>query len=261
MFLAEQRIGAGTPKRALDADALQKKLNLRYPDIAWFHVYVYNVTLVVEVTHGVPMPKPADTAPADVVATRDGVVQSVFTHAGTPKVKAGDIVRKGQVLIAGVERSADEQLNAVRARGVVMARCWQSHAVEMPMEEIESSETGRADTVTRLATPWLVYPQQLEAPAFLAYNTYITQLPVVGSFFPVTLQTVERREVAMEYRLRDGDIVRKEAAEAAHSALAVSLRGYEIIDKWTDYCMIDGGVLRATATAEWRMDIGGYAPP
>ena len=40
----------------------------------------------------------------------------------------------------------------------------------------------------------------------------------------------------------------------------VSQYGYEIIDKWVDYCMIEDDTLAATATAEWLMDIAGQAP-
>ena len=45
-----------------------------------------------------------------------------------------------------------------------------------------------------------------------------------------------------------------------YSKKCLSAYGYEIIDKWVDYCMIEDDTLAATATAEWLMDIAGPAP-
>lgn len=255
-WLQEKSLGAGTPKNTVDSSALESELTWRYPDIAWFHVYVYNVTLVVEAARGVPMPALPDGIPADVTAARDGIVERIAVYAGTPRVKRGDIVRKGQTLIEGVERGADGSFTPVEARGEVIARCWRSHTVNASLYELKSGETGREHTETRLLSPWLQYPAETRTPDFLAYDTYIESRPVVGCFFPLEYQTITYREVWQEQSLRDGDEVRAQTAEAAISRLTAGLRGYDIIDKWTDYCMIDGGMISVTATAEWLMDIG-----
>lgn len=260
-YLAQEGCRPGQPRSQIDAQALERKLTYRYPEIAWFHVYVYNVSLVVDVSMGVPMPELPSSEPGDVVAQRGGIVDSIRVYAGTALVKEGDIVQKGQVLIRGVERAADEQLTPVHASGVIMARCWLSRTVQIPLYEIESEETGREITRTQISTPWLDWPQSLEAPEFLAYNTYVSTVPVVGSFFPVLRKTITQREVSMHYTPRDEQEVRTEAADAALQRLKSALYGYEIIDKWVDYCMIEGDTLAATATAEWLMDIGGESPP
>ncbi len=259
-WLAEKGLGAGTPKQAVDSAALEGELIWRYPDTAWFHVYVYNVTLVVEATKGVPMPALPDGIPRDVIAERDGIIFSIASYAGTPKVKAGDIVKKGQVLIEGVERGRDEALTPVTARGEVIARCWRSQTVIGSLYEYESGETGRESVCTRLVSPWLTYPQRPQTPDFLAYNTYISSIPVVGCFFPLEYQILTFREVWQEERLRDGNEVRRQTVSAAEARLLSALKGYDIIDKWTDYCMIEGGKISATATAEYLADIGGGTP-
>lgn len=260
-YLTEAGCKPGIARAGFDAQALERALTRRYPAIAWFHVYVYNITLVVDVTQGVPMPDLPSAAPGDVVAQRGGIVDSVRVYAGTAAVKPGDVVRKGQVLIRGVERAADEQYASVRARGVVMARCWQSHTVRMPLRDIKSAETGREVSQTQVCTPWYSLPRQLDSPDFLAYNTYVSTTPLVGCFFPVFVKQIVRREVSLEYAPRSQDEVRREAADAALEKLKTALYGYEIIDKWVDYCMIEGDTLAATATAEWLMDIGGDSPP
>lgn len=259
-YLREAGYMPGARRDSLDASALERDLTLRYPEVAWFHAYVSNVTLVVDVTRGVPMPDLPSAHPGDVVALRDGIVDSVRVYAGTAAVQTGDAVRAGQVLIRGEERSADGAVVPVAARGAVIARCWLEHTVEMSMLEMGSEETGREATVCQISTPWFSLPAAPETPNFLASNAYITLTPVVGCFFPVWLKTTVLREVSLEYARRPEAEVRAEAGDAALERLKTLLYGYEIIDKWVDYCMIEDDTLAATATAEWLMDIAGDAP-
>lgn len=255
LYLAKEGLAPGVLKSRVDAAALERKLTRRYPDVAWFHVYAYNVTLVVDCVLGSPMPRLPAALPGDLVASRDGVVYSVEVFAGTAAVKAGDLVRKGQTLIYGWERGRDEQQVQVAARGVVTARCWRSHQVRVSLRKILSRETGNAASQTLLRTPWFTWPVQTQTPDFLAYNTYIQSLPLGGVFFPVALERVEWREVAMEYAPLAMEQARKEAEKAAESRLKTALRGDQIIDKWADYCMIEDDTLAVTVTMEWRMDI------
>ena len=259
-YLTEAGYVPGARRDALDASALERNLTLRYPEVAWFHAYVSNVTLVVDVTRGVPMPELPSAQPGDVVALRDGIVDSVRVYAGTAAVQAGDAVRAGQVLIRGEERGADGAVVPVAARGAVIARCWLTHTVEMSLLEIRSEETGREAVVQEIETPWFTWPTEPDTPDFLASNAYITQTPVAGCFFPVWRKTTVLREVSPEYARRPEAEVRAEAGDAALERLKTLLYGYEIIDKWVDYCMIEDDTLAATATAEWLMDIAGPAP-
>ena len=260
-YLAREGYGPGRLRSTVDASALESALTRRYPEVAWFHVYVRFVTLVVDVSQGVPMPELPSAQPGDVVAQRDGVIQRIAVFAGTAKVQAGDAVRAGQVLIAGQERGADGQLIPVAARGEVLARCWQSQRVSLPRYEILSGETGRQTVQTRLCTPLFAYPRQAEAAPYLAWNTYVEKQPVGGCFFPIWQETITQKEIWQQYALRDEETVCREARQAALEKLAETLAAYEIIDKWVDYCMIEGDTITASATAEWVMQIGGPEPP
>lgn len=260
-YLAGEGYIPGRLRSTVDAAALEAALNRRYPKAAWFHVYVRFVTLVVDVSQGVPMPDLPSAQPGDVVAQRDGIIRRIAVFAGTAKVQAGDAVRAGQVLIAGQERGADGAMVSVAARGEVLARCWQSQRVSLPLTEILSGETGRQTVQTRLCTPLLAYPSEAEAPPYLAWNTYMETVPVGGCFFPLWQETIIQKEIWQQYALRDAEEVAREARQAALEKLSESLAAYEIIDKRIDYCMIEGDTITASATAEWVMEIGGPEPP
>ena len=255
-YLAEEGVRPGMQRAGFDAAAWEEKLTWRYPETAWFHVYVSGMTLRVECTQGHPMPELASGQPGDLVAGRDGVVETIEVFAGTAAVRPGDVVCKGQVLIYGQERGRDESVNAVQARGSVTARCWRTVRVRVPLEKVESWETGRETAATLLCTPWFQLPAEAEKPDYLAMNIYESVQPVAGAFFPVWRKTVLYREAALESVRADGDECRREALAAAETRLKEALRGDEIIDKWVDYCMIEGEFFAVSMTGEWRTEIG-----
>lgn len=260
-YLQAEGYGPGTRRSSVDASALEAALTYRYPDIAWFHVYVRGASLVVEVAPGVPSPEVEAHSSCDVIAAHMGIVDSVRVYAGTSQVKRGDVVQKGDVLIRGVERSSDGSFVPVAASGVVIARCWHSETVSFPLFDVSSSETGREHVFRQIRTPLGILAQRQQETPFLAYNTYLSETPVGGAFFPLTHQRITRREVAMEYVPRDVSAVRAEAESAAFKRLKTTLKNDDIIDKWVDYCMIEGDTLALSATAEWLMDIGENASP
>ena len=255
-YLAEEGIRPGMLRTGFDAAALEESLTWRYPETAWFHVYVSGMTLRVECTQGHPMPELVSGQPGDLVASRDGVVETIEVFAGTAAVRPGDIVRKGQVLIRGQERGRDESVSAVQARGSVTARCWRTVRVRVPLEEVKNWETGRETTRTALCTPWFQFPAEIEKPEYLAMNLYESVQPVAGAFFPLWRKTVLYREAALERVRADGEACRREALAAAETRLKEALRGNEIIDKWVDYCMIEGEFFAVSMTGEWRTEIG-----
>ncbi len=254
-YLHEEGYRPGMRRAHTDAAGLALLLQRRYPDVAWFRVYVNNVTLTVECTQGVPAPALPSQEPCDVLAAGDGVVQAVEVYAGTAMVRPGDLVRKDQVLIRGVEQGADGEEIPVAARGRVIARCWQEARVRIPMQEVISRETGRSVTVSQLCTPWFRIPAQVEAPAYLTSQLYLTDTPVGGCFFPVWQRTAQYREVELEYASRPETEVRAEAEEAAGKQLHRQLRGYRLTEEWLEYENGGDGYLYATASGEYLADL------
>lgn len=254
-YLAQEGYRPGLRRQEADASTLALLLQRRYPEVAWFRVYVSNVTLVVECTRGVPMPELPAAEPCDLLAARDGVVQSVQVYAGTALVRPGDLVRKGQPVIRGEERGADGEMIPAAARGQVVARCWQEASVRVPLEETVSRETGRSTILRQICTPWFSWPSDLQEPDYLASHLYLTDTPVAGSFFPVWQRETEYREVELEYALRPQEDALAEAEAAARKELHKALRGYVMADEWVQTGIGEDGFARATASGEYLCDL------
>lgn len=129
----------------------------------------------------------------DLVASRDGVIDSVVTLAGTPAVSAGETVRKGQVLIRGEERGSQETVHPVAARGLVMAYVWDAATARVDATEIRTEYTGREEWCDVLTTPWFSLTGQ-QARSYEQQDVTEKQIPLGGLFIPVTIHRQKRME-------------------------------------------------------------------
>lgn len=244
-------------KSAVDTAWLRDALEWRYPDVAWVEVGWRGMTLHVTLHEGQPM---GDTVSldgcCDVVASRDGIISYIVTLAGTPQVKPGDLVKAGDVLIAGEERGEKESVHPVAARGVVMARVWDGAAVTMSLMEQKTAYTGREQERLSVITPWFpLWPET--ASDYVFQDESVSVLPLGGLFLPVWVQRTRCMEAEITAVERDLEEVKAEAGLAALRKLRQKVgMSDKLIDKWVEYSMIKDGELQAVAYGERCIDIG-----
>lgn len=102
-YLEEQNIYAGIHKEKINCFELEKSIRLSFPDIGWISAQVKGTNLYIKLNEAV-MPSTEETMEGfyHIVAANDGLVEKISVRAGTPKVKKGDYVKKGEILISGI---------------------------------------------------------------------------------------------------------------------------------------------------------------
>lgn len=144
--LGQEGLKVGGRKAGIDVERLEKSLVEKDPRISWAGIDIRGTKAIVEIVERkIPPAEPG--TPGDVVAGSDGIVTRLIVLSGTPAVKEGDIVQKGQPIILGV----DPKGNKTRAKGVVEARTWREVYLEVPTLIVERKRTGRifSQTVVR----------------------------------------------------------------------------------------------------------------
>ncbi|MGN0779522.1 MAG: sporulation protein YqfD [Aristaeellaceae bacterium] len=255
-YLEAQGIRPVIWQKYVNPSELRDALEWRYPKIAWVEVGWRGTTLTVRVMEGTPSGDSLSIEGyGDVVASRDGVVERVLTVAGTPQVKAGELVREGQVLIAGEERTSGGETRPVAARGMVMARVWDGAAVNMNLMTRQTVYTGRTQQVQTVALPWFDL-WACEPSGFAQEDTSVRMMPMGGLFLPFTLRWETRMEASITMQAGDLEQLKAEAAVAALRKLRQKTGVTDdFVDKWVDYSMIDGEILCAVAYGERSVDI------
>lgn len=208
--LQESGLSLGAWIPSLDTDAVEEQLLVTSHGVAWAAVNVKGTVAYVQLR---PLLRPDAEAEGEglcnLVASEDGVVESVRLLSGEVKVKAGDVVRKGQLLISGVRETDDLHSALTQAKGEVMARTEHTLVVEIPLVQEKKiySETktrkktlfffgneikfakstgiegGNCDTIRRLETYSLLgsppLPLMVETIEYCPYE--IQQIPLAES--------------------------------------------------------------------------------
>lgn len=144
----------GVWKNNIAVKQVERYLIATIPELAWSGVHLEGTRAVIEVAEK-KLPPAVDKAPADLVADKDGLITQVIVFAGTPLVKAGDTVKKGDVLIKGMtvspvtpatpvpaEVAPVPPSRPVRAQGIVRARIWYEGYGEAAVRRTVYQRTG-----------------------------------------------------------------------------------------------------------------------
>ncbi len=102
-FLQDQNVSYGSYKKSIDIDRIEKALRDEYPFIIWTSCRLEGTCLCVNVKENDKLQEEysGEQKPCDLYATVSGKVVSIITRAGIPKVKKGDEVKKGDLLVTG----------------------------------------------------------------------------------------------------------------------------------------------------------------
>ena len=136
----------GTRYKSVDFDKLHNRFLLASPDIAWIAVNMKGSVARVEVREYMAGGGDEPQDAANIVADCDGVITQVSAICGSPQVKIGDEVKKGQLLISGMVEYDGAGGKIVRARGEVFAEIERTIAVSVPLVSTETVKTGVAGT-------------------------------------------------------------------------------------------------------------------
>ena len=128
----------------LDRDGISLALRRGDKRVAYATVKLSGTVATVQIREA-EEPPAAPSAPADLVAVRDGVITMPLAFAGECLVKEGDVVRAGQVLVSGSVPIGEEEMRITRAAGQILARTTHVYTVTVPLSYEEKVYTGEVD--------------------------------------------------------------------------------------------------------------------
>lgn len=263
-LLAENGAQPGMPASQIDSELLQKQLLSGAGNYSFIGVRRQGIRLLVEASPEVPSPDTYQIEYArDLVAARDGVVESVTVMSGIACVKPGDTVHAGQTLIRGeevigVDSETREDITApVSALGEVIARCWYEGSAEGYTNTEVSVRTGRESTHVRLKLLNRSLPL-MEGENYLHQETETQVLPIVGLFLPLELERRTCYETRATSRTTEPEILQRQLEPLARADALKELSKdriqYQTASHWTDAQQIDN-ILRLRAVYEIYTDI------
>lgn len=116
-FLEEEKIYYGGLLSKIDIEVAEKRLRARFDHIAWTSIKEKGTMISVDIVEGDYIEGPeekSELSSCDLRATADGTIDYIVVRKGIPKVKKGDTVTKGQILVSGEIQILNDDLTVKR---------------------------------------------------------------------------------------------------------------------------------------------------
>lgn len=148
--LSDCGVDCGAYWPALSVDMIRADMLTRLPELAWMTVNVSGSRAIVLVEERMEKPEIyIESAGADIVAARTGIIRQLSVLNGTPLVGTGQSVTAGETVISGTMESLSRDARCVRAQGGVTADTWYELSAVCPAQMQE--KTPRAGVRRRFA--------------------------------------------------------------------------------------------------------------
>ena len=152
-FVNEYGIDFGCRSDRIDCSALESAIRKEFSDIGWVSVEIRGSRMMVRMKEAAFTDKQEidHKEPSHIIAKQNGIVTGLIVRSGTPMVKVGDSVKKGDILIAGEINTVNEYNEQVMsvptyADGDVCLKVELNYKDEIPLSFIMKKMTGNEKT-------------------------------------------------------------------------------------------------------------------
>jgi similar to stage IV sporulation protein len=134
-LLSDYGFSVGSYIPSINTDRIENKILIDTENISWMSINIKGNVAEVQVREYKMAEKTeSNTKPANLVASKSGVVEEVRIYRGNVVVSSGKFVEKGDLLVSGLFDSNRVGFRYTRASGQVLARTTSEFFIEIPYE-------------------------------------------------------------------------------------------------------------------------------
>ena len=126
----------GTKLKSIDQKTLRTQLALQFPEIAWASVNLEGCKATINITESIG-DKEKPTPACNLVAKYDGIITGLKITKGTIKVKVGQTVKKGELLVSGITEYKDGSASFGPSKGEITAKTERELTCFIPFEQMK----------------------------------------------------------------------------------------------------------------------------
>ena len=258
--LAEtEGLAVGKFKGKIDTKEVINKIRLERDDIAWVGIDVKGTNAIIKVVEADKKPEIVDEDDyCNIVADKDAIIRKVSAQNGTPLVKEGDVVKKGDIIIEGVFRGKYTGDRYVHAQGEVRAEVWYTSTQRVELQEVQKKETGEQETKYSVKLNNFHINFHKSIPKFEKYDTIETgkKLKLFSNFYlPIELVEYTYKEYEEVVVIHSIEEAKQIGIDRAEEELSEELKDKEILDTQINTKSENGAII-VEVTYEVKEEIG-----
>ncbi len=236
IFIAsKQGLSTGKLKGKIDTKQVINQIRLERDDIAWVGIEIKGTNAIIKIVEADKKPEIINEDEyCNIISDRDAVITKVSAKNGTPLVKEGDVVTKGDIIIAGWMEGKYTETRYVHAQGEIQAKVWYSSTQKIGLKETVKQETGNEESKYSVKFNNFQINLHKSVPKFEKYDTIETnkKLKLFSNFYlPIELIEYTYKEYQETIVIRSQEEAKKIGEERATTELLDKIQGKEILDK------------------------------
>lgn len=142
-ILASHGFSVGSFIPRVNTDRIENKILIDNDGISWMSINIVGTVATVQIReYEGAATKDVALKPANLVASKSGIVEEVRIYRGNVVVGYGQFVKEGDLLVSGLYDSNQVGFRYTRASGEVLARTVSEYYIEIPYKYVAREYTG-----------------------------------------------------------------------------------------------------------------------
>ena len=197
----EQGVRIGAFKRKIDTKAVSDNATLKLNGLSWAKVNIRGCFAYIEVSEVRPVPDITDKSiPTNLVANSDGQIMKYEVSVGTPALKSGIAVTKGDLLVSGVIDNSDGSVRLVHSKAHITARVTHSVSGKSPVHLFSQTDENIAGCIFFFGLKLLPVKN---TDGFFESRKYLES---DGRLLPIGFFRYRRAEYEKEYEFTEAEM-------------------------------------------------------
>ncbi len=236
MQLAEEYgLTIGASKGKIDTKEIINNIRLERDDIAWVGIDIKGTNAIIKIVEADEKPEIVNEDEyCNIVADKDAIITKVSAQNGTPLVKEGDVVTKGDIIIAGWLEGKYTGRQYVHSQGEVQARVWYTTTEKIALKETKKIETGNIENKYSVKINNFQINLHKSLPNFQKYDTIEEnkKLRLFSNFYlPLELVTYTYKEYEEVVVVHSFEEAKQMGIDKAAETLKENIEGKKVLDK------------------------------
>lgn len=197
-------IAEGKLRYEIDKEKIINQLRLERDDLAWVGIDVRGTNVVISLVEAIKKPEIVDISEVcNIVSNKDAVISKIVVQNGTARVKAGDNIKVGDMLVEGVLEGQYTGARYVHAQADIYANIYyEKEGKESLVQEIEV-KTGNEEKKIEIYIKNFKINFNKGVSKFENYDTIRTtkKLKLFSNYYiPVEIVQITNIETNKEYK-------------------------------------------------------------
>ena len=233
-IVAEYGISEGKLKSNIDVQKISNQIRLNQDDFSWVGISIKGTNVIINVEESIKIPEVIDkNEVCNIVAKEDAVISKIVVQNGTARVKVGDEVKKGDLLVEGIMEGTYSENRTVHANANVLGKILYVKEKKEGFVQNEKIKTGKTEEEIEICINNFKINFNKGVSKFEKYDTITTnkKLKIFSDFyFPISL----KKHTNVEYENVQKNYSDKELEEKILKALEEEMETEYEISKYEE---------------------------